>query len=188
MHAHGTASAYSWDKCRCDVCKAYKRTTGQAYYERSRERIKAQTNAFYHANAEKISVGRKAKAASRSPEELDAARRIRTEYRDRPGVRPRLRANVTKYAKTPKGRAVSLASAHKRRGTPLTDAAREYVEVIKNDPCVYCGAAMREVDHIKPLAAGGSGDWDNLAPACRSCNGRKHTFELLPFLLRRTAI
>lgn len=187
MTPHGTASGYNWHKCRCDVCKAFKRASDRSYYERNREQIKARTNLHYHANAGQISEYRKAKDASRSDQEREADRLSHIEYRDRPGVRDRLRANVTKYAKTEKGRAVSLASAHKRRGTPLTSLAREYIEIIKHDPCVYCGAPMRDIDHIEPVAAGGSGDWVNLAPSCRSCNGRKHTFELLPFLLRRTA-
>ena len=44
--------------------------------------------------------------------------------------------------------------------------------------CVSCEAkgrvtAAREVDHIKPLAAGGSNAADNLQALCKPCHSRK---------------
>lgn len=40
--------------------------------------------------------------------------------------------------------------------------------------CVYCGATAQDerlmVDHIVPVAAGGSDDRENLATACAPCN------------------
>ncbi|WP_411978401.1 HNH endonuclease [Streptomyces scopuliridis] len=44
--------------------------------------------------------------------------------------------------------------------------------------CAYCdrsfgGKVVAEVDHIAPLAKGGSHEWVNLAPACRECNSLK---------------
>lgn len=63
----------------------------------------------------------------------------------------------------------------------------EYVGIIGSDPCAYCGGPASEVDHIRPVAHGGSGVWTNLAPACRSCNASKNGTELLQFLLRRRA-
>lgn len=42
--------------------------------------------------------------------------------------------------------------------------------------CLYCGMhAADTVDHIVPLARGGSNFSSNLAPACRSCNSSKGT-------------
>lgn len=44
--------------------------------------------------------------------------------------------------------------------------------------CVECERAGRivaatEVDHIVPLAVGGTNDTDNLQPLCKSCHSRK---------------
>jgi hypothetical protein len=52
-------------------------------------------------------------------------------------------------------------------------------EVFKRDgfKCMYCGAhppgATLEVDHIKPVADGGSNRMDNLITSCFSCNRGK---------------
>jgi len=41
--------------------------------------------------------------------------------------------------------------------------------------CAYCrGPGPLEADHRVPLSRGGTNFIDNLLPACRSCNGRKH--------------
>lgn len=39
--------------------------------------------------------------------------------------------------------------------------------------CRYCPALVETVDHIRALAAGGTHERPNLAPACRSCNSSK---------------
>lgn len=64
-----------------------------------------------------------------------------------------------------------------------TALAEEYVEVLRGDPCCYCGARMEHVDHIEPIIRGGSGDWDNLTAACAACNLRKQRRPLLAYLL-----
>lgn len=53
-------------------------------------------------------------------------------------------------------------------------------DVFKRDgfQCVYCGAhpsetVLLEVDHIHPVAEGGSNDIDNLVTACSDCNRGK---------------
>jgi hypothetical protein len=73
-------------------------------------------------------------------------------------------------------------SAEFRRGGP---AAMAYVRLISSDPCVYCGSRSSEIDHIIPVARGGTGIWTNLAPICRTCNASKSDDDVLWFLSRR---
>jgi 5-methylcytosine-specific restriction endonuclease McrA len=41
--------------------------------------------------------------------------------------------------------------------------------------CAYCGIeGPLEADHRIPLSRGGTNRIENILPACRSCNGRKH--------------
>lgn len=49
----------------------------------------------------------------------------------------------------------------------------------KGPRCVYCGTThfspenFLTVDHIIPLTQGGSSGYDNIVPACWSCNNKK---------------
>ena len=41
--------------------------------------------------------------------------------------------------------------------------------------CFYCGSLDKlTIDHKLPISRGGDNDFNNLVPACRSCNSRKH--------------
>lgn len=54
--------------------------------------------------------------------------------------------------------------------------------------CAYCLKPIHkdnvEIDHIIPIAKGGSGWPSNLAPACRSCNSKKHAKRWLPEIVK----
>jgi 5-methylcytosine-specific restriction endonuclease McrA len=70
-------------------------------------------------------------------------------------------------------------SRNKRRaaaaGTHFTFAEWEALIVYHAGRCAYCGSAERiEADHRIPLHRGGSNAIDNILPACRHCNRRKH--------------
>ena len=60
-----------------------------------------------------------------------------------------------------------------RRGS--TRAWRKVrAEVLARDRrCYYCGGAATEVDHVIPVAKGGTDDRSNLVPACGPCNRAK---------------
>ena len=57
-------------------------------------------------------------------------------------------------------------------------------EVLKRDSftCQYCGAkapdAILVIDHVKPVAAGGTSDIMNLVTSCEPCNQGKSKREL----------
>ncbi len=72
-----------------------------------------------------------------------------------------------------------------RRAEIADTETRAYVEVIRRDPCVYCGAPSDTIDHIVPISVGGRNHWSNLAPACRPCNSGKKDRRLLLALLAR---
>jgi 5-methylcytosine-specific restriction endonuclease McrA len=70
---------------------------------------------------------------------------------------------------------------------PYDGDAIAYADILALDPCVYCGLSADTIDHIDPVSISRSSRWDNLAPACRSCNSSKGTKDLLGFLLYRRA-
>jgi hypothetical protein len=66
-------------------------------------------------------------------------------------------------------------------------------EILKSDPCSYCGQYETEddefsrigIDHIVPSIAGGDDEWDNWTACCRRCNAQKGTLPLLGYMLWR---
>ena len=152
-----------------------KRAYAAAYYERRKEDMKARARAHYHAKREAHQcryLERKAAIAERNrlkreadPEPLRAAQRAR-------------------YAASPDG---AIARANKRRGMRLAaavgtdrEAYRAFVRSVRlgeRIACHWCKRdvpiAERRIDHIIPLARGGSDDVSNLCASCRICNARK---------------
>lgn len=135
------------------------------------------------------------KARWRDPALREANLAVRREWRERhPGywdderfrapARERTREWVRRNPE--RARANHLNGKHMRRvreGTARADA-REYVVLVKRDPCSYCGGRGGTLDHITALSRGGGHEWENLTGACRACNGSKFTASPLLFLLR----
>ncbi len=48
--------------------------------------------------------------------------------------------------------------------------------------CVYCGKPAVVLDHIIPIALGGTDSPENLVPACNHCNSVKHDIPPVEFL------
>ncbi|MFN3361388.1 MAG: HNH endonuclease [Pseudanabaenaceae cyanobacterium] len=58
---------------------------------------------------------------------------------------------------------------------PIPAAVREYVCQRDGYRCCSCGSTQNlTIDHIIPLAKGGTNDSSNLQTLCRSCNCRKN--------------
>lgn len=55
--------------------------------------------------------------------------------------------------------------------------------------CAYCGAAddadSLQRDCVLPISRGGRYTWDNVVPACRSCNASKCNTEVTAWLRRK---
>lgn len=65
-----------------------------------------------------------------------------------------------------------LAKASVRGDIPL--AVRREVFAHDNWMCVYCKSKRRlEIDHVTPIAKGGTDERSNLQTLCRTCNRRK---------------
>lgn len=58
----------------------------------------------------------------------------------------------------------------------------EFEQVLRGDPCSYCGGRAGQVDHVEPVIHGGRNHWTNLTSACQSCNRQKSDKPLLAAL------
>lgn len=125
-----------------------------------------------------------------TPEEAHASQRKSS----RDWARRWRQANPDEARRVRREQMRSYDSAYRRRWNTYNRALRsqvsppdalsiEYLSIIKNDPCSYCGAAFQEADHIVPLAGGGTNAWDNFTASCTTCNRVKNARSLLHFML-----
>ena len=71
----------------------------------------------------------------------------------------------------------------KRHGgeSELTQEEWEFAQKYFNGRCCYCGESTSDLtkDHVKPLKQGGILTFNNIVPACRSCNSAKKDNEMM---------
>lgn len=119
----------------------------------------------------------KDKQAERNRKQREANREEYREYQ-REYMRRWRERNPERHAQA------NRMNARRRRGGGMAPDTRVYMTIIENDLCAYCGGPADQIDHVVPLARGGSNEWDNLTAACLSCNYSKGTTSLLQFLAK----
>lgn len=141
----------------------------------AREAHNARGRAWYAENTER---GRAIKRAWEQRNK-DAIREAKREARQRNPEPSREKQRRWKAANPEKVRMGNFMRRHRH----LDPLALDYLRIINEEPCSYCGAPCQHIDHIVPLANGGDNSWDNLTPACATCNKRKHSRSVLTFML-----
>ncbi len=159
-------------------------------------------------NAERHKEATKKWRAEHWDKHLDTAARYRERHRDR--VRKSMNASDAKRSVTEERKQFKknykLTNIVKTREWQRTARINRTLRKAKNggwsEPslweakcemygwkCAYCIKPLDdytvEIEHVIPIAKGGSGWTSNLVPACRSCNAKKHANRLLPLKLRR---
>lgn len=183
---HGTSSGYGYHRCRCDVCKAFKSEQSRAQYERRigrPVRVPKSPEQLAHENRVRVDKWRRENPEKRKvqaaryrakhreqirAQQLDRYRRLMAEDPER------VRKARRDWLKTPKGRKYKrYIETLRRRGVPYSADALDWIASLVDPACHYCDEPATEIDHLTPISRGGTGDLENLAPACRSCNASK---------------
>lgn len=157
------ASRFVKDKSRKDglypTCKSCKAVYFKAHHIRNRQK-KIDTAATWYVN------NKDRKAAYDSE--------YRSITRDRHNELNRIwYANNLEHA-----RKLAIDSASRRRAKKYTNGVylvtvKEVARILSN-PCFYCSAVGTvELDHVVPIARGGTHSIGNLVAACRRCNASK---------------
>lgn len=142
---------------------------------RSRPEVKAARAAWYQANRERIRAEQTKRNIERSAENVERARawaeanpeRARELFRI---ARSRRRARI--------------------KGAEGSHTAEDLKEIFnaQKGRCAYCRASLKagkHVDHIKPLARGGSNDRANIQYLCPPCNLAKNAKDPIDFARER---
>ena len=78
--------------------------------------------------------------------------------------------------------AADWAAIHEPWRKRVPTETSEWKQVLRSDPCAYCGNASKEIDHIVPRSAGGWNTWQNTTGACTRCNLAKSSTGLLQYM------
>jgi 5-methylcytosine-specific restriction endonuclease McrA len=162
---------------RNSYCKPCVKTKNKRRCEANREQIAMQQRQWYLANRERVLEEKRAQYWA-DPEPIrEANRRYHREHWPEYFARKRgyYRDKAERYRQENPGRLREYN--HKRRAQIVAsrgEATAATIRVLLTEPCVYCDSMENiEIDHIVPLARGGTHTPENLAPACRSCNRSK---------------
>ena len=144
--ARKRASLKRWETNNRDRHLAGRR----ARRERNRDQRSAAYRAWYERNREQLLERKRVRLRGPEREHVLALARIAASRR-----RARKHASQGKY----------------------TQGEWELLVRQADGRCNYCGERSDDLqpDHVIPLARGGSNQIDNIVPACRECNQRKHT-------------
>lgn len=149
-----------------------------------RARAKEYSKRWYAENRDEQRAKMRAYSAAHRAEKVAAAKAWQKANRDRVNAARRRRRALDREHT----RIAAVASAMQQRGVPVGKGGKEYIGVLRKDPCSYCGGdSAGESDHIVPIKLGGGSDWMNLTAACRVCNSSKSSRPLLVFMAERAA-
>jgi len=186
------------------VCKEQKNRQDREYRERHKEAISSRRKASYAANIDKHRERERARAAIRNAnEQVKERKRLWTRAnRERLNALSReyKRANAEKvreakaeyYRRNPH---IARLEAHRRRARQSkAEGAFTYEDVqrifkAQNGRCACCRSkAGLTIDHIVPLAKGGTNWPANLQGLCLSCNTAKQARDPIEFMQSRGAL
>lgn len=177
-----------------------KREMDRVWYALNRERQAAKKRARYWADPKSNNAASKAWREANPEKAKASARRYRTENRDarRAADRAYYLANAEqiqenarrwKAANADRTRELSRLQARRRRmrrmGLPTFDVIDKDLRRLLAGPCMVpgCTSTDIQIDHVVPIARGGSHGIGNLQPLCGSHNRAKHSRTWMEFRL-----
>lgn len=152
---------------QCKVCRNdYQRRKRSENPEPSRV-----ANRLYHATQREKVRARKQRNYRANPEpQREYSRRFRADHPEY--------GRVWHINNPEKTRAKVSRRRARKNHLEATLTATEYKSILEHygNACAYCGRSncKLEQDHIAPVVQGGGYTKENIVPACRSCNRKKH--------------
>ena len=161
--------------------KAKKAARRKAYYEANKEKEAAKRKAYYEANKEKTAAQHKAYREANKEKEAARNKAYREANKEKEAARQRAyrEANKEKIAK-------QNAARHFRKIRKIYII--NHLLVAQRGKCASCHVNVIEkhhLDHIVPVAKGGTHDRSNFQLLCPTCNLKKLAKDPLAFMQER---
>lgn len=184
LHAHGSPTRYLYMRgCRCDVCRS-----GAVAYQRRLYRASVDTRREYdreyrktHPEVGAAAVVRNARWYKENHEHCVAyKRRYREKHREEIQAQERARYQDPRVSNRQR------VKAHLRRvaGESFSPSDVRAQHKRQRGRCYYCGeevGSAYHIDHVIPLALGGTNDPGNIVIACPRCNLQKSSHHPMDF-------
>lgn len=146
------------------------------YNEKRKEERALRDKAHYVVNGERLRAEKRAYRAAN----LEKVRALEKARRDPEKIKKYIKDNKERYATYARNRKRKLRS----RGRHTTEELNNIIKA-QGYKCAYCRASLRktryEVDHIMPIALGGSNLKENLQMLCMPCNRKKYAKHPIAF-------
>lgn len=135
------------------------------YRTKNRERIRNKLREYYLRNKKTI-----LERSQKRYEIIKSDPKLKAEH----NLKRRLRHTRNPEIRNLEAR---LRESSFRAKTKLTGQIWQQVLAKHGGKCIYCGKTKNiTIEHKIPIIRGGTNDFDNLAPACYSCNVKKINF------------
>lgn len=153
------------------------------YYQGNRDRIAEQKREYYEANREKVAERNRKHYEANREKELEYQRKYREANREKIAERDRKwhKANPEKRKAHHHNRKAKI----KGNGGKLSSDIVQKIMILQKGKCACCGASLENgyhLDHVMPLALGGTNTDDNvqlLTPKCNMSKGAKHPVDYM---------
>ncbi len=162
------------------------RAARSAYHKANREKYRAAHAAWYQANRERV---REYGAAYYKADPEKARARVAAYQKANP-EKVRARAAAWRQENPEQCREQKRNRRARKRGADGTCSAAEAaaIRVVQQDRCAFCRVKLKgagHLDHIVPLARGGSNWPRNLQWLCQPCNTSKSAADPIEFARRK---
>lgn len=156
-----------------------RQAASHAYYESNRDRILTRTTRYQQEHPEQVKTYKRTYRDKHREEHLPAVRQRSAEWRA--ANRDKDRAASKHWRNRNRSAYRAIQHRHRARmkgnGGSYTAGQWEALKAHYGYRCLCCGRIepeiMLTVDHVVPIALGGSNDITNIQPLCLSCNCSK---------------
>jgi 5-methylcytosine-specific restriction endonuclease McrA len=158
------------------------------YYSENKEKTKQRFDRYRKENPEKVSATKRKSREKRKVEKPEYGKEYAREYRKKNTERVLSYGRKWSASNLDKIRIKSgnrRAKIKKVPGNGWTVADERQLIEDYCYCCAYCGKkAKPTMDHIVPIAKGGTHSIENIVPACQSCNSSKNDDSLLIWMYK----
>lgn len=182
------SSLFSKDSARPDGLTSWCKVCRRTHYLANKDRVAEQMRKYSSENKDRLRVNA-ARHYEKNKEKVLQRSMLRY-YSNLDKIQAQHRESHKKYAALHPER--NLVRRQKRRARLKNNGifaiTNTELKKLYSLPCFYCNEKGGSLDHVIPIARGGTHGLGNVVPACMPCNNSKGPKTIMEWRMRRTMI